>query len=252
MKISNKQKKKNREAIIQAAVDLIIEKGFKAATMRAIARQASLGDATIYNYFPTKESILYAYYQDKFADAADSLAKIAGYGEFTFQEKLQAFFEACLETFLPDREFVQETFNLVFYPITPLKDLQRIKARFLDCLDEIFNAAVEDGEIEEPPFRDLTYHFFWDYFIGINFYWLKDASEQFTDTTDLINKTMDLACAVLKAGVVNKIFDIASFLFRNHIVSRLQSFRSGLDAFSEVRRAFTEEVCGRPNSGKQA
>ncbi|MGD8562960.1 MAG: TetR/AcrR family transcriptional regulator, partial [Desulfarculaceae bacterium] len=166
MKISNKQKMKNREAIIQAAVDLIVEKGFKATTMRAMARQAGLGDATIYNYFPTKESILFAYYQDKFGEAGESLDSIPGYEEYSFQEKLQAYFENCLETFLADREFLQETFSLVFYPLTPLKELQQIKARFLERLEAIFNAAVEAGEIEEPPFRELTYHFFWDYFVG--------------------------------------------------------------------------------------
>lgn len=250
MKISNKKKKENREAIIQAAVDLVIEKGFRPATMRAIARQAGLGDATIYNYFPTKESILYAYYEDKFRESADRLGTIPALEEYSFQEKLQVFFETCLETFLADREFLMETFSLVFYPITPIKELPRIKASFLESMNRIFDAAVETGEIQEPPFRDLTFHFFWDYFVGVVFYWLKDGSEHFSDTTELIDKTMDLACAVLKAGVVNKVFDIVTFLFRNHIVSRLQSFRTGLDAFSQMKRAFTEEMCGKPDTAK--
>lgn len=250
MKISNEKKQENREAIMQAAVDLIIEKGFKAATMRAMARKAGLGDATIYNYFPTKESILYAYYEDKFSEAGDSLSGIAGFDEYSFQEQLQELFETCLETFLADREFLQETFNLVFYPVTPHKDLQGIKANFMASVDCIFDNAVETGEIEDPMFRELTNHFFWDYFVGVAFYWLKDTSEHFSDTTELINKTMDLACAVLKAGVVNKIFDIASFLFRNHIVSRLQTFKSGMDAFGEIRQAFKENICERPDTGK--
>lgn len=250
MKISQKKKRENREAIIKAAVDLIISNGFKSATMRAIARQAGLGDATIYNYFPTKESILYAYYEDKFGEAAEKLRKLPGYEEFSFQERLQALFEICLECYLPDREFLQETFRMVFYPLTPPRELKRIKARFLECLGSIFDKAVEDTEIEDPPFRDLTYHFFWDYFLGIVFYWLKDGSEHFSDTTDLINKTMDLACAVLKAGVVNKVFDVLSFLFRNHIVSRLDTFRHGMDAFDEVRRVFMENGCGQTDTTK--
>ncbi len=250
MKISTEKKKENREAIIQAAVELIIEKGFKAATMRAMARKAGLGDATIYNYFPTKESILFAYYEDKFSEAGEALQDIAGFEDYSFQEKLQELFETCLEVVLADRESLPETFRLVFFPATPYKDLQRIKEHFMASLEGIFETAIEAGEIEEPPFRDLTNHFFWDYFIGIVFYWQKDTSEQFTDTTDLINKTMDLACAVLKAGVVNKVFDIISFLFRNHIVSRLQSCQSGLDAFSQLRREFMDETNERPNSGK--
>jgi AcrR family transcriptional regulator len=250
MKISQEKKQENREAIIRAAVDLIVDNGFKSATMRAIARQAGLGDATIYNYFPTKESILYAYYQDKFTQAADRLQNLPGIDEYSFQERLQALFEICLEGYLADREFLQETFRMVFYPITNIRELKDIKARFLECLDSIFDQAVEDGEIEEPPFRDLTYHFFWDYFVGVVFCWLKDRSEHFSDTTELIDKTMDLACAVLKAGVVNKVFDILSFLFRNHIVSRLQTFKPGLDVFGEVRRAFREDINAGADTGK--
>jgi AcrR family transcriptional regulator len=251
MKISSEQKQENREAIIQAAVELMIEKGFKSATMRAIARKAGLGDATIYNYFPTKESILYAYYEDKFAEAAERMGGVAGFEEYSFQEQLQELFEICLETLLADREFVQETFDLVFYPMAPHKDLQRIKANFMAALDAIFDNAVEAEEVEEPRFRELTAHFFWDYFVGVTFYWLKDTSEHFSETTELINMTMSLACAVLKAGVVNKLFDVLSFLFRNHVVSRLQTFRSGLDAFSQVRREFMGEANERPDTGKQ-
>ncbi|MHC1712231.1 MAG: TetR/AcrR family transcriptional regulator [Solidesulfovibrio sp.] len=65
MKISEEQKRKNRDEIIRAAVDAITEKGMKGATMREIAKKAGLGDATIYNYFPTKEAIVYAYYEDQ-------------------------------------------------------------------------------------------------------------------------------------------------------------------------------------------
>ena len=250
MKISQKKKQENREAIIRAAVDLIIDKGFKAATMRAIARQAGLGDATIYNYFPTKESILYAYYQDKFVEAAQKLGELPSIEEFSFQERLQALFEICLEGYLGDREFLQETFKMVFSPITNSGELKPIQAGFLECLDGIFDQAVADGEIEDPPFRELTYHFFWDYYIGVVFCWLRDRSEHFTDTSELVNKTLDLGCAVLKAGVVNKAFDILSFLFRNHIVSRLQTFKPGLDVINEVRRAFREDRSERADTGK--
>ena len=56
MKISKKQQKENRTKIIAATVDLVISKDLKSATMREIARKAGVGDATIYNYFSTKEA----------------------------------------------------------------------------------------------------------------------------------------------------------------------------------------------------
>ena len=61
MKINEQDKQLTRVRILEAAVDVITIKGFKAATMREIAKEAKVGDATIYNYFPTKEKVLYGY-----------------------------------------------------------------------------------------------------------------------------------------------------------------------------------------------
>jgi AcrR family transcriptional regulator len=47
----------SRQAILQAAYDLFLEKGYSATSMRQIARHAGLALGGIYNHFPGKESI---------------------------------------------------------------------------------------------------------------------------------------------------------------------------------------------------
>ena len=49
-------------------------------------------------------------------------------------------------------------------------------------------------------------------------YWLKDESDRFEETTVLVDKSIDLACISIKAGIGNKVFDIGIFLFKNHIL----------------------------------
>ena len=61
MKISAEEKEQTRIRLLEAAVDVITEKGFRSASMREIAKRAEVGDATIYNYFPSKEKLLYGY-----------------------------------------------------------------------------------------------------------------------------------------------------------------------------------------------
>ncbi|MBN1847020.1 MAG: TetR/AcrR family transcriptional regulator [Deltaproteobacteria bacterium] len=46
--------------LIKAAEKVFAEKGFHQATISEIARQAGVSDATIYEYFPTKEELLFA------------------------------------------------------------------------------------------------------------------------------------------------------------------------------------------------
>lgn len=51
-----------RQAIISAALKLLVEKGIHDTPMSAIAREAGTGMGTIYNYFPHKESLINAVY----------------------------------------------------------------------------------------------------------------------------------------------------------------------------------------------
>ena len=76
MKISQEQKGKTRSMIVRASVDVITEKGFKDATMHEIAKRAKVAGATIYGYFPTKESIVYGYFEDQLIAAVERLKSI--------------------------------------------------------------------------------------------------------------------------------------------------------------------------------
>jgi len=51
MKISGKVKEQTRIRLLEAAVDVITEKGFDKASMREIAKRADVADATIYKNF---------------------------------------------------------------------------------------------------------------------------------------------------------------------------------------------------------
>lgn len=249
MKISAQQKVETRQAIVDAAVDLIIEKGFRATSMRAVARQAGVGDATVYNYFPTKEAIFYAYYEGRFAEAVSRLNRTGGLEEYTLQERLQALFETLLQAFLPDREFLQATFRSVFFSMPPnSRELRPIQEHFFEAVSAAFAAAREKGELEDMLFEAMIVRFFWDYCIGVVLYWLKDESEGFTATSVLIDKTMDLGCALLRANVAAKAYDICSFLFRSHVLSRLEGPFPGVDALKTMATAFMEGGDGRKNT----
>lgn len=241
MKISQKQKRENREKIILAAVELITQKGFKSATMKNIARNAGLGDATIYNYFPTKEHIVYGYYEDQFEKVTHTLKTIEKFNEYSFQEQLQTFFETLLETFLPDREFVQKTFKTTFFALSQqYGKIRPIKDKFMAIIEEIFDAAIEVDEIPEQVFRELTLQFFWEYYIGIVIYWSNDTSDKFEETTVLIDKSLDLACASLKAGIGNKLFDMGVFLFKNHVLTQMDFLKDRVQTIHKLKKKFME------------
>lgn len=249
MKVSQEQKRETRLALIDAAVEQVIEKGLKGATMRAIARQAGVGDATIYNYFPTKESLLFAYYEERILEATETVRARKGYGEYRLQERVQTLFEELLERMLPDREFVQVTAKPVFFSMAPNHgELKPAQEPFFEYVGEAIDIAVHSGEIEEQVFRDMIVRLYWDHFLGIVFYWLGDRSEMFADTSILADKTLGLGAAALKAGMANKTFDICSFLFRNHVLTYFQGHDDRMDSIRRIGRAFMEGTDGNTGS----
>jgi AcrR family transcriptional regulator len=65
-----------REATLDAAAALVAEHGLAGVTMSEIAKQAGLGRATLYKYFPDVESILVAWHERQVGDHLQQLAKI--------------------------------------------------------------------------------------------------------------------------------------------------------------------------------
>ena len=56
----DREKEARREQILRAAAKLFSEKGFEAATMAQIARQAELAPGTLYLYFKSKDELYFA------------------------------------------------------------------------------------------------------------------------------------------------------------------------------------------------
>ena len=107
---------------------------------------------------------------------------------------------------------------------------------------QMFRAAEEKGEIPEMVFGDILSQLFWDYYLAMVAYWLKDQSDQFANTTILVDLSLDMICAVLKSGLFNKAFNMASFLFKNHILSRMDLFTDQIATVSRMKKQFMGDI----------
>lgn len=245
MKVSKKEQSKTRKRILRAASDIIIERGFKASSMREIARRANVGDATIYNYFSSKEKLLYGFCEQKQDDVADALKKIPDFHEYSLKEQLQQLAETELEQWLPDREFLAEVFELTFYsPAASVVNLAETRKRFNRMVDDMISASIEAGEIAEQPYQDLLAPLFWDYFTGILAYWLKDDSDDFANTTQLIDRSVELIALVLHTGMIGKALDLVSFMFRSQVSRHLDALGEYAKPWKKAKRRFMEENDG--------
>lgn len=65
-----RKKRRTREAIVAAALELFAEHGFRQTTIPAIARAADVSPRTVSGYFPQKEELLFPEHEEAFADLA--------------------------------------------------------------------------------------------------------------------------------------------------------------------------------------
>ncbi len=57
--LRERKKLRTRQLIAEAARRLFVERGFDAVPVAAVAREAEVSEATVFNYFPTKEDLVY-------------------------------------------------------------------------------------------------------------------------------------------------------------------------------------------------
>jgi AcrR family transcriptional regulator len=57
--LRERKKQRTRELIADTARRLFVERGFEAVPVSEIAREAEVSEATVFNYFPTKEDLFY-------------------------------------------------------------------------------------------------------------------------------------------------------------------------------------------------
>ncbi len=60
-----------RQAILNAAMKVFAQRGYAAATIREIAREADIAQGTIYLYFPSKREILLAVYRSMILESLE-------------------------------------------------------------------------------------------------------------------------------------------------------------------------------------
>src|ERR1700687_2783900 len=87
--LRERKKQKTRQLIAQTARRLFAERGFDAVPVAEVARAAEVSEATVFNYFPTKEDLVYqgmeAFEAELLASVRDRPADesiVAAFGRF--------------------------------------------------------------------------------------------------------------------------------------------------------------------------
>lgn len=127
------------EQILRAARQLFVEKGIERVSFSAVADSCGIARATLYKYFPDKESLLWAIHRQALRTFGNALLARAEARPLTALERFSVYFEELARRFELDPDF------LLFS--TCLKKPIRRKRRGVAAL---FTSGCSGREISAP------------------------------------------------------------------------------------------------------
>lgn len=134
------------ERLLDAWGELVLERGYDDVSLAQVAAQAGLARTAIYNYFPDRESLLFAWTDREVRTVVEDLEKALAEQD-TCVEKLEVFVHLELVSFTtshlpPGREVIHimgpDTFARFMEHIEPVEHLLR----------ELIVSGVENGEFD--------------------------------------------------------------------------------------------------------
>lgn len=105
-----------RRRLLKRALELFQRRGVGATTMRDIARAAGLSLGAAYYYFPSKEALVFAFYEDN----QDEIEAIAGSATGGVREQLGLIFHGKLDSIRPHRMMLASIIQHLVNPADPL------------------------------------------------------------------------------------------------------------------------------------
>lgn len=146
---SLKDKRPKYKKIIEAAVMVIAEKGYHAAQVSKIAKQAGVADGTIYLYFKNKDDILISLFREKMGMHIEKIRKCLE-GKKTASEKLYTLVENHFSQLNKDRQYAIVTQLELRQTNRELRQrINLVLKEYLNLIDEIVEYGVRTGEFRE-------------------------------------------------------------------------------------------------------
>jgi AcrR family transcriptional regulator len=178
VRITADAKVATRRRILETAMDRFSRAGFEATTTRDIATAAGIAAGTLFNYFPSKESIVMALVAEALGEAHDQFERQPR-GE-SLDEDLFSFIAAELRGLRPHRGYLRPVLETALSPLARAQanaDGEEIRVEHLEAVGRLI-ATRHTGE----PLSSVAWNLYWTLYTGVLAFWACDASPHQEDT----------------------------------------------------------------------
>jgi TetR/AcrR family fatty acid metabolism transcriptional regulator len=166
VKAQKKNTKRNLEKeinILEGALKVFGEKGFEETTISAISKAAKISDATIYEYFSSKEEVLFSIPKVYTQREYDRLKEIGRYINCP-KERLRAIIQAYLEFYEKNRLYTSVVMlslkgNRNFLKSEAYQVIREASRTIVDTFNEGVQKGVFRDDIDPYLFRNMVLGF---------------------------------------------------------------------------------------------
>lgn len=199
-----KKTDENKErSILEAAVKVINEKGFHAATTKEIAREAGVAEGTIFNYFPTKKDILHQI-SVKLVEQVIPEFVVEPFDSVLLQSKRKPPEEALRHIFMNRIELLEQNLNLLKVALTEFQyhpDLRNISyEKIIFPMRSKVKQYLEDG-IAAGVFREVDVSVLASSFVGMLLSIIFTRRILMNDTESGFDQDIDALVDMLLRGI---------------------------------------------------
>ena len=181
--------------ILEAALELFRERGYEAATMRAIAERAGVALGNAYYYFRSKEHLIQGFYgrtHDEHVAAVgarlDAVKRL--------KPRLLLLMQTKLETIEPYHRFAGLLLRSAADPASPLNPFSAESLPVRREATSLLARALEGVRIPKDLRAELP-NLLWLYEMGIVLFWIHDTSPERQRTWRLMERSVDLVVKLI-------------------------------------------------------
>jgi AcrR family transcriptional regulator len=188
-----------RALILEVALGLFRKEGFDGTTMRAIANEAGIALGSAYYYFPSKEAIVLAYYEET---QNRVVVRVRGILENTndLAERLSAVFQERIDAIANDRRLLSALFRSVGNPDDDLSvfsaKTQSVRMESIELFEEALAPSEEMNALSKDA-RSALGHALWMLQLASILYMVHDDSPKLKRTRKLMHDVVGLLVSVM-------------------------------------------------------
>lgn len=184
MRISRQAKEESRTRILEKAAELFVHQGFEATTTRDIAQAAEVAAGTLFNYFPSKETLGMTLAAEALSRGTDDY-RHRRTGEEDLGEDLFLHIASGLRQLRPLRPFLGPVLERSLSPFPRKSVCQEGEAARVEHLAVVQEILGRHGFVAAPDYVSMT--LYWSLYLGILAFWSHDTSPRQEESQAVID-----------------------------------------------------------------